>query len=105
MFNKFSISGINALTRLGIFNNNYINILEIRPVSKVVSLYIHVPFCKSICHFCMLRRGAKVVSDVPQLYIDSIIADIGFHKRNLEEVGINSIYFGGGTPSMLNSNQ
>jgi oxygen-independent coproporphyrinogen-3 oxidase len=105
MFDKFSISGINALPRFGVNNNTAIDISGIRPIAKNISLYIHIPFCKSICHFCMLRRGAKAVNEVPQFYIDYIIKDIELHKINFEGCKINAVYFGGGTPSMLNSKQ
>jgi oxygen-independent coproporphyrinogen III oxidase len=105
MFKKFSISGINALPRFGLENSSNISAESVRPISKSISLYIHIPFCKSICHFCMLRRGAKAVDSVPQIYIDNIIKDIELHKTNLQDVTVNSIYFGGGTPSMLSAVQ
>lgn len=101
IFEKFSISGVNALPRFGMYNTSDINPLELRPFSKSISLYIHIPFCKSICHFCMLRRGAKAVDDVPKSYLDYLIKELNFYKLPFEDTKIHSIYFGGGTPSML----
>lgn len=105
MFDKFSISGINALPRFGLVNAKDISIRNLKPHSNTISLYIHIPFCKSICHFCMLRRSARAVSDVPKIYLKNLIRDIELHQINLEGITVNSIYFGGGTPSMLKGNQ
>jgi len=105
MFDQFSISGVNALPRFGLSNDKITNAADIRPFAGEFSLYIHIPFCKSICHFCMLRRGAKAVKEVPQLFIEYIIKDIISHRKQFEKSSINAIYFGGGTPSMLSSKQ
>ncbi|MDB5006272.1 MAG: hypothetical protein JWP45_665 [Mucilaginibacter sp.] len=101
MFSKFSISGVNALPRFGSSSLDESIIRGLKPISKSIALYIHIPFCKSICHFCMLRRGAKAVKDVPVEYIESLFKDLNFHRDHLEDIVINSIYFGGGTASML----
>jgi coproporphyrinogen III oxidase-like Fe-S oxidoreductase len=105
MFNKFSISGINALPRFGNSKLPESKLNNLKPISKTIALYIHIPFCKSICQFCMLRRGAKAVKQVPNEYIGAIVNDLRFHQTNLKDCNISSIYFGGGTPSMLSPSQ
>jgi coproporphyrinogen III oxidase-like Fe-S oxidoreductase len=105
MFEKFSISGVNALPRFGSSKLATSAISGLKPINKEIALYIHIPYCKSICHFCMLRRGAKAIKEVPKVYIDAIIEDLHSNIPNLEGCRINSIYFGGGTPSMLHPGQ
>jgi len=101
----FSISGINALPRFSQNNSDDQNSEIIRPKSSKVSLYIHIPFCKTICRFCMLRRGAKSVNAIPDSFIDVLISESKLYQKTLNETKIDSIYFGGGTPSMLNYRQ
>ncbi|MEQ8424722.1 MAG: radical SAM family heme chaperone HemW [Cyclobacteriaceae bacterium] len=62
-------------------------------------LYIHVPFCKQACHYCdfhfttNLSRQAQMVS--------AMVREIELQKDYLEDKELTSIYFGGGTPSLL----
>jgi len=105
MFNKFSIAGVNALPRFGNTNECIIDFKDVRPINNQIGVYIHIPFCKSICQFCMLRREAKAVKQVPDEYVLALLMDIELYKHTLENVSINSIYFGGGTPSMLSPKQ
>lgn len=63
-------------------------------------VYIHIPFCRSICNYCDFYK--MVVSDkFKNEYVDYLIKDIDntFIKYNLNDV--NTIYIGGGTPSCL----
>ncbi len=65
------------------------------------SIYIHIPFCKSICTYC----------DFPKVFSDSQMIDeyLIALKKEIEEYYnddvLNTIYIGGGTPSCLNMNQ
>lgn len=60
-------------------------------------LYIHVPFCKSKCAYCDFYR----IIDLGLLdkYVESLICELGSYKDKLSK--IDTIYFGGGTPSVL----
>lgn len=63
-------------------------------------LYIHIPFCKDICHYCDFVRFKKNSNDTCiKNYLKKII------QQTIKESNINqytSIYIGGGTPNMLN---
>lgn len=61
-----------------------------------IGLYIHIPFCKSICSYCDF---AKMVasSSLQKSYFDALQKELNHHKDDLAEV--NTIYIGGGTPS------
>ncbi len=65
-----------------------------------LGLYIHIPFCKSICSFCPY---CKVIYSEEKCnkYIDSLIHEI--HMAGNEYEGkktVTSLYFGGGTPAL-----
>ena len=61
-------------------------------------LYIHIPFCKSICSYCDF---AKRVSSLEfyNNYIDRLLSEIDSYKGNLFDV--DTVYIGGGTPNVL----
>jgi oxygen-independent coproporphyrinogen-3 oxidase len=63
----------------------------------VTGLYLHIPFCQAICSYCNFTRGL-LDEAVKAQYVDALIADL---RRQAEPVAIETIYFGGGTPSLL----
>ena len=79
----------------------YLN--SINKGSEKGAVYIHVPFCNKICSFCNMRRSlATPVED----YAELIVKEIKAYKE-LEYINnstFQSIYFGGGTPTTLDSN-
>ncbi len=74
--------------------------------SNSVSLYIHIPFCKSKCRYCDFY-SIKYETELADRYIDSIIAEWDLVKKKLkiQEPLIDTIFFGGGTPSILSIEQ
>ena len=61
-------------------------------------LYIHIPFCRHICHYCDFYK--MVVSDkLKEKVIDNIIKEMVI--RNIKQYNVETIYIGGGTPSIL----
>jgi len=70
---------------------------------KMAGIYIHIPFCKKKCTYCDFFT---VISPkfIPSL-VDSIVKECFLRKDYLQNATINSIYFGGGTPSILNEEQ
>ena len=62
----------------------------------VKSAYIHIPFCKSKCHYCSFVSFNKL--DLKKDYIKALLKEIEFNYQG--EV-LNTLYFGGGTPSVL----
>lgn len=76
-------------------------IRKIAPGSQI-SLYLHVPFCRNLCWFCMCRtQGAR--SDAPiAAYIDALKQEILSLKSHLPEgVTLSRLHWGGGTPTIL----
>ncbi len=66
-----------------------------------MSIYIHIPFCKSICSYCDFCKFYYNSNWVDN-YLDSLEKEI---KLNYNGEIINTIYIGGGTPTCLNLNQ
>ncbi len=62
-----------------------------------LGLYIHVPFCSAICNYCNFNRG---LFDAPlkARYVDALSREIQSTRQRLP---VDTIYFGGGTPSLL----
>lgn len=62
----------------------------------VKSAYIHIPFCKSKCHYCSFISFCKF--DLKKDYLNALLKEINYHYKG--EI-LNTIYLGGGTPSVL----
>lgn len=68
--------------------------------SDGISLYIHIPFCKSKCIYCdfFSRSGYEnFFSD----YTDALCNEIKYYALSLKTPVLNTLYIGGGTPSLL----
>ncbi len=63
-------------------------------------LYIHVPYCRRICPYCDFYR--KRSGEVEERYVLALIREIGYEA---DGGVINSVFFGGGTPSLLSGEQ
>ena len=71
-------------------------------------IYLHIPFCRRRCHYCDFP--IKVIGDKPSVrrssgeyYTDLLLKDIKHwsYQNNAEGKLIDTVYFGGGTPSLL----
>jgi len=65
-----------------------------------ISLYIHIPFCKRKCNYCDFY-SIVASENLISRYIDSLIQEMKIYSRKYD-FKINTIYIGGGTPSILN---
>jgi len=66
-------------------------------------IYIHIPFCKQKCYYCNLFSVAS--SKYRNVFLESLLNEISARKDYLTGKNINTVYFGGGTPSLLNHNE
>lgn len=71
------------------------------------ALYIHIPFCDTLCSFCPFTKGRVKDINIIELYVQALINEIEWktEKFDLNLVPINAIFFGGGTPSMMSAEQ
>jgi oxygen-independent coproporphyrinogen-3 oxidase len=63
----------------------------------MLGLYLNIPFCAAICNYCNFNRGL-FDADLKTRYLDALVAEIGAAAQPREA---DTIYFGGGTPSLL----
>ncbi len=68
------------------------------------SIYIHIPFCKHRCAYCDFNTYAGQEDSIPS-YVNALINEINFVGRRAEEKSIHTVFFGGGTPSLLSGSQ
>jgi oxygen-independent coproporphyrinogen-3 oxidase len=63
----------------------------------VLGLYVHVPFCAAICNYCNFNRGL-FQQELKDRYVEAVCREIRLRARG---VPADTIFFGGGTPSIL----
>ena len=69
------------------------------------SLYFHIPFCRRRCGYCDFNTFAGMNSYIPE-YVEAICQEITeVIGKSPEPMSVGTIYFGGGTPSLLNVEQ
>ena len=69
----------------------------------MAGIYIHIPFCKQACHYCDFHfsTSQKYRPDIVQ----ALAKEIGLQHSYLNGAPIETIYFGGGTPSLLEADE
>jgi putative oxygen-independent coproporphyrinogen III oxidase len=106
----------NVVSRVGLSDNSREALLADNDagndgVTKLsLGIYISVPFCRTKCSFCNFASGVSLPV-VFERYVDQVCAQIAASEAIARELGgvfereVDSIYLGGGTPSMLSSEQ
>ncbi len=69
---------------------------------KKIGIYIHIPFCKRACFYCHFVKQ-EYDAHLAEKYIDALVKEI--HLRSNPAYLIDSIYIGGGSPSLLRESQ
>jgi oxygen-independent coproporphyrinogen-3 oxidase len=64
------------------------------------SLYFHIPFCRRRCHYCDFYTTTGKESLI-SAYFDALIKEFRLATHSRERITVHSIYFGGGTPSLV----
>ena len=66
-------------------------------------IYVHIPFCTRNCHYCHFVT-APFNREITERYKSSLVKEIALYEGNAENtVQVDSIYIGGGTPSLLDA--
>ncbi len=72
-------------------------------IRYMAGIYIHIPFCKTKCIYCDFysKTNTLLIDD----YIKAICLELKMRKEYLQNEPVETIYFGGGTPSLLSTKQ
>lgn len=62
-------------------------------------IYIHIPFCKQACHYCDFHFSTSMKKKEEMVL--SLVKELEFRKDEFQNEVVETIYFGGGTPSVL----
>ncbi len=69
----------------------------------MAGLYIHIPFCKQACHYCDFHFSTN--QEGRMLLCEAIAKELGLQIKYLDGEKLDTIYFGGGTPSLLSTDE
>ncbi|HEX8370710.1 MAG TPA: radical SAM family heme chaperone HemW [Pyrinomonadaceae bacterium] len=70
-------------------------------------VYLHIPFCRSRCSYCDFATDVYKNAETVERYVNALVGEIENFSRisNVESRIVDTIYFGGGTPSLLSPRQ
>jgi oxygen-independent coproporphyrinogen-3 oxidase len=65
----------------------------------VAGIYIHIPFCRRACHYCNFHFSTSLKGKND--FLEALLKEVVLQKDYLQGSPVDTIYFGGGTPSLL----
>lgn len=76
------------------------------PVPRPLSIYLHIPFCKSLCYYCGCNKIITHKTEAAANYLEYLVREIDLHSQYYaEDRLLQQIHFGGGTPTYLSAQQ
>ncbi|NRD21858.1 radical SAM family heme chaperone HemW [Winogradskyella litoriviva] len=66
-------------------------------------IYIHIPFCKQACHYCDFHFSTSLKKK--DELVNALVKEIELRKSEFKSTTVETIYFGGGTPSLLTNEE
>lgn len=69
----------------------------------MAGIYIHIPFCKQACHYCNFHFSTSL--QLKNDFLTALLKEIEWQRDYLSGQTVETIYFGGGTPSLLSSGE
>jgi oxygen-independent coproporphyrinogen-3 oxidase len=66
-----------------------------------LSLYLHVPFCRELCHYCGCHTKATMRDEPVEAYAQRLVEEIALVASHAGKRRVTHIHWGGGTPSIL----
>lgn len=81
---------------------DFANWIRAVPENGMVSLYLHVPFCRRLCWFCACRTQGTATLAPVESYVETLKAELDLLRRHLPRgVKLSRLHWGGGTPTLL----
>jgi oxygen-independent coproporphyrinogen III oxidase len=77
---------------------------SLAPTNSAIAIYIHVPFCESLCTFCGCNTSITKNHSVEDPYIDSLLKEFSMYIEKVPEIKtrkVKEFHFGGGSPTYL----
>src|SRR5690349_7448424 len=71
--------------------------------SNMAGIYFHIPFCRQACHYCDFHFSTQ--TDIRQELLKCMTEEMAYQQHFLGGETIQTVYFGGGTPSMLTGDE
>ena len=68
--------------------------------TQTLSIYLHIPFCRTMCTYCAFNTYIDMEHIIPD-FVDALIAEIKYAGKNNPNLSVGTIFFGGGTPSLI----
>ena len=73
---------------------------------NIDAIYLNFPFCKTPCSYCHYIENIQFGYDkIPETYVEQLLEQLDIVLSNIKSKTLKSIYFGGGTASLLNDKQ
>ena len=72
---------------------------------EAIGLYIHIPFCHSLCYYCGCNKIVTRHNEKADRYLDYLEKEIQLKTALSDRILVNDIHLGGGTPSFLSKTQ
>ena len=69
----------------------------------MAGVYFHIPYCKKACHYCDFHFSTNTRTRT--LMVDAMVRELQLRHKSLQDQSIETIYFGGGTPSLLSETE
>lgn len=74
--------------------------------SVPLSVYVHIPFCESVCYYCACNKVVTKQRDKAEAYLQALFAEIDLHVAQLGRGQcLSQLHLGGGTPTYLSDDQ
>jgi oxygen-independent coproporphyrinogen-3 oxidase len=111
LLNKYDTSGPRytsyptALEFNDAFGNEQLQHAARSATNEELSLYIHIPFCHSLCYYCGCNKIVTRQRDKADIYLDYLQKEIISRARSFGSRPIRQLHLGGGTPSFLDHAQ
>lgn len=111
LLNKYDTSGPRytsyptALEFNDAFGNEQLEHAARSATNEELSLYIHIPFCHSLCYYCGCNKIVTRHSEKADIYLDYLKKEIIRRAQSFGSRPIRQLHLGGGTPSFLDQTQ
>lgn len=86
------------------FNDDLIKAVKTSP-NNDLSLYLHIPFCHSLCYYCGCNKVVSRHQSKAEPYLTALFKEISARSALFADYQVKQIHLGGGTPSFLSESQ